>query len=47
MRLDQGRITAVGHGESQPIANNETTEGRARNRRIDIVITPDLESMVP
>jgi outer membrane protein OmpA-like peptidoglycan-associated protein len=47
MRLDQERITAVGHGESQPIANNETAEGRARNRRIDIVITPDLESMVP
>jgi outer membrane protein OmpA-like peptidoglycan-associated protein len=34
------KISAVGYGESKPIANNETTEGRARNRRIDVVIYP-------
>ncbi|MFH1502747.1 MAG: OmpA family protein [Candidatus Eisenbacteria bacterium] len=47
MRIDRARVSAVGRGETQPIANNETREGRARNRRIDVVITPDLESMVP
>ena len=38
--MDALRLTSVGYGESQPVANNETTEGRAKNRRIDIVITP-------
>lgn len=38
--MDPLRLTAVGYGESQPVANNETVEGRAKNRRIDIVITP-------
>ena len=37
------RISAVGYGETRPIANNETPQGRARNRRIDIVIEPQLE----
>lgn len=33
-------VTALGYGEARPVANNETPEGRARNRRIDIVIYP-------
>ena len=39
-RLEQSDvdISAVGYGENKPIANNETAEGRARNRRIDIVL---------
>jgi len=37
------RISAVGYGETQPIANNETPQGRARNRRIDVRIEPQLE----
>ena len=37
------RISAVGYGETRPIANNETPQGRTRNRRIDIVIEPQLE----
>ena len=47
MRLDANRISAVGLGESEPIANNETREGRARNRRIDVVITPNLDAVMP
>jgi outer membrane protein OmpA-like peptidoglycan-associated protein len=38
------RMSAVGYGETQPIANNDTEQGRERNRRIDIIIEPQLES---
>ncbi len=31
-------IDATGYGETNPVANNETAAGRARNRRIDVVI---------
>ncbi len=33
-------VGAVGFGESRPVANNETVEGRAKNRRIDVVLRP-------
>ena len=36
------QIDAIGYGETRPIANNETKEGRARNRRIDLVLRPPL-----
>jgi len=37
------RISAVGYGETQPIANNETEQGRTRNRRIDVRVEPELQ----
>ena len=37
------RISAVGYGETRPIANNETEQGRMRNRRIDVLIEPELD----
>jgi outer membrane protein OmpA-like peptidoglycan-associated protein len=32
------RISSIGYGEARPVASNETAEGRARNRRIDLII---------
>jgi len=38
--LPAERIDAVGYGSERPLASNATPEGRAINRRIDIVLTP-------
>lgn len=43
MRIPTYRLIATGYGETRPIASNETAAGRTRNRRIDIVIRPNLE----
>lgn len=40
LSLPEGSIETSGHGPDQPVAPNSTAEGRARNRRIDIVIAP-------
>lgn len=32
-----GRLKASGHGASQPVESNDTTEGRAKNRRVELV----------
>jgi len=39
--VDSSRITAVGHGEADPVADNKTPEGRAKNRRVEISILSD------
>ncbi len=40
--IDQGvsarRMQAVGYGETRPVANNETANGRAKNRRVEITL---------
>ncbi|MEO0912135.1 MAG: OmpA family protein [Pseudomonadota bacterium] len=38
--VPRSRIVAFGRGETQPLASNGTSEGRAANRRVEIVITP-------
>jgi OOP family OmpA-OmpF porin len=43
MGADAARITAAGLGASKPIANNSSEEGRAKNRRIEVVINPHLD----
>ncbi len=40
MGLTSDQISAVGYGESKPIATNETEDGRRQNRRIDVVMEP-------
>ena len=44
MNLPDSQIEATGYGESRPIANNETEEGRKKNRRIDVVIRPQFNN---
>lgn len=36
--IDPSRIRVVSHGEQSPVANNDTPEGRASNRRVEIVV---------
>ncbi len=38
--ISWGRIKSIGYGERNPLASNETAEGQAKNRRIDVVIQP-------
>jgi outer membrane protein OmpA-like peptidoglycan-associated protein len=44
MRIPTYRLIATGYGETRPVASNETESGRKRNRRIDIVIRPNLDT---
>ena len=39
--VDPKMLAAVGYGEYHPIASNDSAEGRAKNRRISIVIVPE------
>ena len=45
MRIQSYRLIATGYGETHPVANNETESGRAKNRRIDVVIKPNLQPL--
>ena len=38
--IDPGLLSATGYGPHQPMASNETEEGRAKNRRIEILLVP-------
>lgn len=39
--VDPDRVTAAGMGEDFPIASNDTEEGRAQNRRVDVILLDD------
>jgi len=34
--VDQSRLTATGHGQDEPVANNKTATGRKKNRRVEM-----------
>jgi chemotaxis protein MotB len=44
-RVDPKRLTASGKGEYFPVANNEDQEGRAKNRRTEIILSPKLDEL--
>ena len=44
--INPKRLTAAGRGEFNPVAGNDTAEGKARNRRTEIIITPKLDQFM-
>jgi len=43
--IDAQNLTAAGRGEFAPVASNETTEGKSKNRRIEVILTPKLDEI--
>lgn len=44
-KINKQNLTAAGRGEFSPLASNSTPEGKAKNRRIEIVLTPRLDAI--
>ena len=44
-RINPESLTAAGRGEYAPISSNETVDGKAKNRRIELVLTPKLDEI--
>lgn len=44
-KLQPQGVTAAGRGEFVPVASNKDPDGRARNRRTEIILTPDLREL--
>jgi chemotaxis protein MotB len=44
-KVDPARVVATGHSSYDPVDTNSTPEGRAKNRRTEIVLSPKLEEM--
>ena len=44
--VNPSRLTAGGRGEYNTVATNDTPEGRALNRRTEIIITPKLDQFL-
>jgi chemotaxis protein MotB len=44
--VDPKALSAAGYGEFDPIAGNDTADGRAKNRRIEITLQPNLDELV-
>ena len=39
------RMAAAGYADTQPVASNDTPEGQAQNRRIEIIVLPNLDEL--
>ncbi|MEE3227241.1 MAG: OmpA family protein, partial [Bacteroidota bacterium] len=44
-QIDPKNLTAAGRGEFAPVATNSTAEGKAKNRRIEVILTPKLDEV--
>ncbi|MFW1392105.1 OmpA family protein, partial [Vibrio parahaemolyticus] len=47
MGIAESRLSVEGQGESRPIASNDTVEGRAQNRRVEVVFDTTVEETQP
>ncbi|HEY7958235.1 MAG: OmpA family protein [Polyangia bacterium] len=45
--MDAKRLSAAGYADTLPVADNSTEQGRAQNRRIEIVVVPNIEDLPP
>ncbi len=45
--MDPKRLSAAGYADELPVADNGTDEGRQKNRRIEIVVVPNIEDLPP
>ena len=43
--VSSSRLTAAGKGDTQPIASNETKEGREKNRRTEFIVEPKIDGL--
>lgn len=43
--FDPNRITATGRSEFHPVGSNDTAEGRAGNRRTEVILSPDMKEL--
>lgn len=43
--VDPTRVVASGHSSYEPVGSNSTADGRAQNRRTDIILTPKLDEL--
>lgn len=43
--MDQKRLSAAGYAEQLPVASNDDDKGRSQNRRIEIVVVPNIEEL--
>ena len=43
--INAENLTAAGRGEFAPVATNDTAEGKAKNRRIEVILTPKLDEI--
>ncbi|MBP2831330.1 OmpA family protein [Aquimarina sp. U1-2] len=44
-RIDPQNLTAAGRGEFAPVAGNDTSQGKSKNRRIEVILTPKLDEI--
>ena len=45
--LDGKRLSAAGYADMSPVAPNDTAENKAKNRRIEITLVPNLDDLPP
>ncbi len=45
-KVDPARVIASGHSKYEPVETNDTPEGRAHNRRTEIILEPKLDELM-
>jgi chemotaxis protein MotB len=44
-KLDAKKVIASGHGQYNPIVKNDSADNKAKNRRTEIILSPDLNDL--